>query len=67
MFLSPGGRCAFGHARLRVIDLETGAQPMPNEDGSVQVVFNGEIYNFLELQKELEAHGHRFQTSERAR
>jgi asparagine synthase (glutamine-hydrolysing) len=62
VFLSPGGRCAFGHARLRVIDLETGAQPMPNEDGSVQVVFNGEIYNFRELRRELEGRGHRFRT-----
>src|SRR5688572_30441915 len=59
---SPSGRCALGHARLRVIDLETGGQPMPNETGTVQVVFNGEIYNFVELRRELEALGHQFRS-----
>ena len=59
---SPSGRCALGHTRLKVIDLETGDQPMPNEDGSVQVVFNGEIYNFRALRRELEGRGHRFST-----
>ncbi|HKJ00805.1 MAG TPA: asparagine synthase (glutamine-hydrolyzing), partial [Longimicrobiales bacterium] len=59
---SPCGSCALGHARLKVIDLETGDQPMGNEDGSVQVVFNGEIYNFQALRAELEARGHRFRT-----
>jgi asparagine synthase (glutamine-hydrolysing) len=49
------------HTRLRIIDLSAaGAQPMANEDGSVWVVFNGEIYNHRELQRELEAHGHVF-------
>ena len=48
-YVAPSGRCALGHARLRIIDLETGEQPMSNEDGSVWVVFNGEIYNFPEL------------------
>jgi asparagine synthase (glutamine-hydrolysing) len=51
-----------GHARLKVIDLETGDQPMGNEDGSVQVVFNGEIYNFGGLRRDLEAAGHDFRT-----
>ena len=51
-----------GHRRLSIIDLEGGKQPMGNEDGSIQVVFNGEIYNFLELKKELEAKGYRFRT-----
>lgn len=59
---APSGRCALGHARLKVIDLETGDQPMGNEGGKVQVVFNGEIYNFQELRAELEAAGHRFRT-----
>ncbi|MBW3534387.1 MAG: asparagine synthase (glutamine-hydrolyzing) [Gemmatimonadetes bacterium] len=60
---SPSGRCALGHARLRVIDLETGGQPMANEDGTVQVVFNGEIYNFAELRRELMALGHSFRST----
>jgi asparagine synthase (glutamine-hydrolysing) len=59
---APSGRAVLGHARLRVIDLETGDQPMPNEDGSVQAVFNGEIYNFRELRAELETRGHRFRS-----
>jgi asparagine synthase (glutamine-hydrolysing) len=59
---SPSGACALGHARLKVIDLETGDQPMANEDGAVQVVFNGEIYNFAALRTELERAGHRFRT-----
>lgn len=53
---------ALGHRRLSIIDLEGGAQPLGNEDGSVQVTFNGEIYNFRELVTELEARGHRFHT-----
>src|SRR6185436_15143247 len=59
---APSGRCALGHARLRVIDLETGGQPMPNETGSIQAVFNGEIYNFGALRSELEDLGHRFRS-----
>ena len=51
-----------GHRRLSIIDLEGGKQPMGNEDGSIQVVFNGEIYNFLDLKKGLEAKGYRFRT-----
>lgn len=51
-----------GHRRLSIIDLSTGQQPLFNEDGSVAVVFNGEIYNFQELVPELEALGHRFHT-----
>jgi asparagine synthase (glutamine-hydrolysing) len=51
-----------GHRRLSIIDLEGGRQPMGNEDGSIQVVFNGEIYNFLELKKDLESKGYRFRT-----
>lgn len=52
-----------GHRRLSIIDLKTGHQPVHNEDESVWIVFNGEIYNFKELRKELENKGHRFYTS----
>ncbi|HWN82253.1 MAG TPA: asparagine synthase (glutamine-hydrolyzing), partial [Candidatus Udaeobacter sp.] len=48
--------------RLKIIDLETGAQPIANEDETVWVTFNGEIYNYRELGRELEARGHRFRT-----
>jgi asparagine synthase (glutamine-hydrolysing) len=48
--------------RLAIIDLNTGDQPITNEDRSLWIVFNGEIYNFPDLRKELEARGHRFQT-----
>ncbi len=56
------GPVALGNRRLRVIDPEGGHQPMPNEDGDVRVVFNGEIYNHRELRAELQAAGHRFRT-----
>jgi asparagine synthase (glutamine-hydrolysing) len=49
-----------GMRRLSIIDLTTGRQPIANEDGTVQVVLNGEIYNFRELRRRLEARGHRF-------
>ena len=55
-------RAGLGHARLSVIDLVTGQQPLSNEDGSLWIVFNGEIFNYLELRAELEALGHRFRT-----
>jgi asparagine synthase (glutamine-hydrolysing) len=51
------------HQRLSIIDLETGHQPLSNEDGSVVVAYNGEIYNFQELRKDLKARGHVFSTS----
>src|SRR6058998_1421106 len=55
--------CALGHRRLAIIDLsEAGRQPLSNEDGSVWITFNGEIYNFQELRTELEGLGHRFRT-----
>src|SRR5256885_1479551 len=52
-----------GMRRLSIIDVSTGHQPIHNEDQSVSIVFNGEIYNFRELRRELEAAGHRFATA----
>lgn len=60
LHLEPG--VALGHRRLSVIDLATGQQPLFNADGSIAVVFNGEIYNFQELVLELQALGHVFRT-----
>lgn len=56
------GRCTLVHTRLAVIDRQDGAQPMSLPDGSLTVVFNGEIYNHAELRQELERLGHTFQT-----
>jgi asparagine synthase (glutamine-hydrolysing) len=56
------GNVGLGHRRLSIIDLQGGAQPLFNEDGSIGVVFNGEIYNYRELTKELLAQGHKFRT-----
>ena len=61
-FFTDGEKVSLGMRRLKIIDLATGAQPISNEDGSVTVVFNGEIYNFRELRAELETKGHRFRT-----
>ncbi len=55
-------RAALGMRRLSIIDLDTGTQPMSNEDGSIQVVFNGEIYNYRELRDDLITRGHTFRT-----
>lgn len=55
-------RIGLAHARLSIIDLKTGAQPIHNEDKTVWVVFNGEIFNYIELRKALEKNGHRFYT-----
>src|ERR1017187_3276477 len=52
-----------GNARLSIIDLSTGQQPISNEDGNLWIVFNGEIFNYVELRPELEARGHRFTTT----
>lgn len=60
LHLEPG--VGLGHRRLSIIDLSSGHQPLFNEDGSVVVVYNGEIYNFQELTKELQALGHVFKT-----
>src|SRR5438309_116847 len=58
-----GRGVALGMRRLSIIDLATGDQPIRNEDGTVWVVFNGEIYNFAELRAELESRGHAFYTA----
>jgi len=55
-------RIALAHTRLAIVDVEGGAQPLANEDGSVLTVYNGEIWNFPELRRELEHLGHRFRT-----
>jgi asparagine synthase (glutamine-hydrolysing) len=55
-------RAALGHARLSIIDLATGQQPLANEDGTLWVVFNGEIFNYVELREELVRAGHSFRT-----
>lgn len=59
VFLARAGDLALGHRRLAILDLsEAGRQPLGNEDGSVQVVYNGEIYNYRELRRGLAARGH---------
>jgi asparagine synthase (glutamine-hydrolysing) len=55
-------RAGLSHARLSIIDLSGGGQPLSNEDGSLWIVFNGEIFNYLELREALVAAGHRFST-----
>ena len=60
MHVEPG--IGLAHRRLSIIDLSSGQQPLFNEDGSVVVVYNGEIYNFADLAHELSALGHRFRT-----
>ena len=56
------GPVALGSRRLSIIDLDSGRMPIANEDGTVRIVFNGEIYNFAFLRRQLIAKGHRFQT-----
>jgi len=63
VFVSESRRAGLGHRRLSIIDLAGGRQPMANEDGSLRLVFNGEIYNFRELRAELLESGHRFSTN----
>ena len=61
-YLSPGKNAYLGIRRLSIIDLKTGDQPIKNEDGSVIVTYNGEIYNYLSLKKQLLKKGHKFKT-----
>ena len=53
-----GDHVALGNARLSILDLATGQQPIGNEDGSLWIVLNGEIFNHFELRSDLEARGH---------
>jgi asparagine synthase (glutamine-hydrolysing) len=63
VWVDDAGMCALGHRRLSIIDLSPeGRQPMGNDDGSVLVTFNGEIYNFEALRRRLQAQGHRFRS-----
>ena len=57
-----GARVGLAHVRLSIVDVAAGAQPMANEDGQIVVTYNGEIYNHIELRRELERHGHVFRT-----
>jgi asparagine synthase (glutamine-hydrolysing) len=56
------GRAGLGSARLSIIDINNGQQPIANEDNTLWIVFNGEIFNYVELRPELEARGHQFST-----
>ena len=60
------GQALFGHRRLAVIDIEHGAQPMLTSDQRYSLVFNGEIYNYQEIRKDLEQQGCRFHTQSNA-
>ncbi len=62
LWLSPDGVCGLGHRRLAVLDPEGGAQPMATPDGRWHVSFNGEIFNYLDLRREMEASGEAFRT-----
>src|SRR5918999_5848782 len=55
-------RAALGHRRLSIVDLAAGHQPLANEDETIWIVFNGEIYNHADVRRELEAAGHRYRT-----
>jgi asparagine synthase (glutamine-hydrolysing) len=57
------GPVGLGHRRLSIIDLEMGHQPLSNEDGSIWIVYNGELYNYREIRADLEKAGHRFATA----
>ncbi|HEY0971416.1 MAG TPA: asparagine synthase (glutamine-hydrolyzing), partial [Gemmatimonadales bacterium] len=57
LWISPSGRACLAHRRLSIIDLATGGQPMARADGEAAIVFNGEIYNYLELRRDLQGSG----------
>src|SRR5947209_18687446 len=62
-YVSPDGHVALGHRRLSIIDLsDAGHQPMANEDASVFIAYNGEVYNHASLRRELERKGHVFRS-----
>jgi asparagine synthase (glutamine-hydrolysing) len=63
LWISPSGRACFAHRRLSVIDIAGGGQPMVDRSGTCGIVFNGEIYNYLELRETLMREGERFSTS----
>ena len=62
IWIAPHRRAALGHARLSIIDLETGDQPIANEDETVRIIVNGEFYGYEHVQRELEQNGHRLRT-----
>jgi len=62
IWISPDGRVGLGHTRLSVIGLENGAQPIPNENGSLRLAANGEFYGFESIRRSLERRGHAFAT-----
>jgi asparagine synthase (glutamine-hydrolysing) len=62
VWVAPDLRVGLGHARLSIIDLETGDQPIANEDGRLRIIANGEFYDFERIRGELEAEGHAFRT-----
>jgi asparagine synthase (glutamine-hydrolysing) len=61
-WMAPHGRVGLGHARLSIIDLRTGDQPIANEDGRLHIVANGEFYDYERIQRELEQRGHQLRT-----
>jgi asparagine synthase (glutamine-hydrolysing) len=62
-FIDEKNGLALGHQRLSIIDVSSGQQPMTNENSKIQIIFNGEIYNYLEIKKSLEQKGHQFKTN----
>src|ERR1041385_6789108 len=61
-FLSPDGALGLGFRRLSIVDLVTGHQPLSNADGSAWIIYNGEVYNHLDLRRDLESRGFAYRT-----